>query len=968
MDPLVERSLSDLVEPYRARTRAPRARALAIGVVAVVAWGLLLARWGTPSARIGSGALAVGAAVLAAVLHRMARRRLADSRVALTRAADREAPAEVDRALRALSLLEQDNTGTSVELARLHFTRRLAQIPKVAVERGARRAQTALSAAAFALLVFGLASLFVGGWGLVEGADVLFARKGVAPVSLAYLGDVELRARPPQYLHEDEKRRAPYTDLALPRGTLVSFSGSPVHKGRALYLSDGKTEIPFVGDGSGRLVARWSLGESADLRVVARFGGVVIEEPEATHIESIPDLVPVVTVEGAPRTIKLAAEGDHAEIPLRFEARDDHGLREIHLVLRAGAREERRELSRLDGETRLERGGYALRTSDPFLKKTHVPVEVRVEARDNDTVTGPKWGKSEAITIIPPAVGEPEAMRLDALRKLRDRFVDSLASRMSRELPADAKERAAFVHADLAGVEEDGELLEATITTGYGPVKVPERLGALLRGQMDKVKAAAALVARTPSKGTHGALVKASERMALVSDAVLQGLALKDARATAGELADVADELALAALAAQRAEERAPATVRMASADVVLKSGAKSLSRMGSLGRDLGEIVPAYLLRVDRAKAKDDFVHAELAAKDLALRLHTPDPSFGARGSGGRAGGESGGSPGMPESSAPDEVEQAFDEAAGELGKLAMDHAGQMGKLDRATGGAPSPEEMKAFAEEAKKHAESVREAVKRLPNVGAGSDSWTGKGSAAKELAEQMARALETGNPADAVSSGKAAEGALDEAKRQAQRERWGFGGARGEAEVEDAKKKLEPELRWAEEKLAEMKRRAEERARPEIAKQADDEKKIADRARALGERGRGKDALPQKAVEKLDAAERAARDAARAMKSGDVKGAQKSQEEAQRQLELAKEALGKDASTERDRPGPSDKPRGHQDDVKGAPVGHADIPDKDAYKGPEEFRQRVMRGLGQPSGGRHKDALRRYAEGLLR
>jgi hypothetical protein len=45
-----------------------------------------------------------------------------------------------------------------------------------------------------------------------------------------------------------------------------------------------------------------------------------------------------------------------------------------------------------------------------------------------------------------------------------------------------------------------------------------------------------------------------------------------------------------------------------------------------------------------------------------------------------------------------------------------------------------------------------------------------------------------------------------------------------------------------------------------------------------------------------------------------------------------------------------------------------HADIPKADSHKGPEEFRRRVVKGLGQPSSGRLKDAVRRYAEGLLR
>lgn len=42
--------------------------------------------------------------------------------------------------------------------------------------------------------------------------------------------------------------------------------------------------------------------------------------------------------------------------------------------------------------------------------------------------------------------------------------------------------------------------------------------------------------------------------------------------------------------------------------------------------------------------------------------------------------------------------------------------------------------------------------------------------------------------------------------------------------------------------------------------------------------------------------------------------------------------------------------------------------IPNAREHKGPEEFRRRVVRGLGQPASGALKDAVHRYAEGLLR
>src|SRR6185437_16111946 len=99
------------------------------------------------------------------------------------------------------------------------------------------------------------------------------------------------------------------------------------------------------------------------------------------------------------------------------------------------------------------------------------------------------------------------------------------------------------------------------------------------------------------------------------------------------------------------------------------------------------------------------------------------------------------------------------------------EHAGNMGKVEQSLAAASTKEDLERLAEEAKKHAQKIRDAAKNLPSVGGGSDSWTSKGAAAKEHAEQMARALEQGNAADAAESGRSALAALEEAKRAAQR-----------------------------------------------------------------------------------------------------------------------------------------------------------------------------------------------------
>jgi hypothetical protein len=101
-------------------------------------------------------------------------------------------------------------------------------------------------------------------------------------------------------------------------------------------------------------------------------------------------------------------------------------------VLRSGDRELRRPLSTPQGSAVADRGGIELRADDAFLDQSYLPVEVTVEALDDDPVSGPKWGRSDALILLPPQIGEREVMRFRALRRARDRLTDLLADRLTR--------------------------------------------------------------------------------------------------------------------------------------------------------------------------------------------------------------------------------------------------------------------------------------------------------------------------------------------------------------------------------------------------------------------------------------------------------------------------------------------------------------------------------------------------------
>ena len=184
---------------------------------------------------------------------------------------------------------------------------------------------------------------------------------------------------------------------------------------------------------------------------------------------------------------------------------------------------------------------------------------------------------------------------------------------------------------------------------------------------------------------------------------------------------------------------------------------------------------------------------------------------------------------------------------------------------------------------------------------------------------------------------------------------------GGDGQRRVEGARRKIDAEEKWVEQALEQMRKRSSERARKQLEQGGDEEGKLADRARDLAQQGRDRGSLPQKTVDAVDDAERAARQAAEALRQGDAEKGLERQHEAQRSLEAASEQLREEDESSGSTPGE------REGDQWKSPRGRVNVPGSGAG-GPKEFRLRVVRGLGQPTSGALRDAVRRYAEGLLR
>jgi hypothetical protein len=957
--------LLGFAKTWRERVEGPERRAavaIAVGSVFALAH---LARIGSPAARLVTlAALFVifGALVVRAITSRRAWR---DPRKVVLRTVVTTDPDLGHRTLRAMRLVDRtlrDPSAGSENLARLHLDRTLARVQPDTIGERAARVGRLVGRVALAAGVLALTAVIAGPFRVVEGLDVLAARRSVAPVAFEWIDEPSLVGHPPEYLRQHDIMAEGPTQVELPYGTLLTIRGVPLHGGRKLVLVDGTSEVPFVDDASGRVVARWPLAGSTTIRVAARFGGVIIPEPTAIRVTSIADEAPVVLLEGAPRTVKLLETPD---IEVRYEADDDHGLREVHLVLRSAGREERRVLARLDGETRHDRGGHRIQVTDRFLKRAFAPVEISVEARDNDPLLGPKWGKSEIITVIPPVVGEPEALRFEALVRARDAFVDLMAFRIENDIrtKTEGGQRRAHVLRESDETNRAITELDEAMDQSFGGLRVPRRMRNLATGQTRKLREGLAREVRTANATNHDANRKLTENFTLALDSLVARLDVADSAGIAKRLADVADDAAEGASQARRPPEKMQGMTRLEASSGILDGGERELLRLGTLGRDLGEIVGNDLKRARRASGTEDFFHAELALRDLAARLRHPSPSFG----GGQRGGvEAGGGEGSEGS--PSEADQQLAQAEELIEELARDHGAEVSGVEAAMNSAESGDEVDKMRDEARQHAQAIRDAVRPLPRSGGEPNSVEAAAAAAREHAEAMADELERGTVGDAVKSGRNSLGALEQAKR-APADRFSFRKDTRE-DAKGAESKLEPEVKWLERVMEKLRQAASSRAAEDLKKGSPRENQLADRAKGIAGKGRGgSGALPGETLDDLSGAESAMREAARALSGAEGDRALERMKEAQRLLEMARSSGKGDESDEQpssegEHGGPSkDRSNGNDELAQDIP-----IPKAEDYKGPEAFRRRALEGLGGAVDPRLKDAVKRYAEGLLK
>jgi hypothetical protein len=250
------------------------------------------------------------------------------------------------------------------------------------------------------------------------------------------VGDIKLTYHYPTHMGRPERVVSSSTGhITAPRGTVirlqtsalipvigaqlrVQWRGEPSRSGLPLAVSHGRAldgRLPVTGDGSYRFEFR-----TPERRVVI--------DPIKHRIDLEPDAPPRPTLYGPPSDIEVTSRH---RLEIGYAVEDDYGVGQVSLAYQVGAQPAvRRQLWRGGSERRRNVVG----TVDWDLALIDLPPGARIaywiEALDNDMVSGPKSGRSEARFVRIYSAEEKHARILAQQQALLEQALRVLADRL----------------------------------------------------------------------------------------------------------------------------------------------------------------------------------------------------------------------------------------------------------------------------------------------------------------------------------------------------------------------------------------------------------------------------------------------------------------------------------------------------------------------------------------------------------
>lgn len=967
-------------------------RALLFGLAAAGALFFVASAWVGPTVDVGVSVAAwatVGLALLGVVVWaaRPLARLRGDGAVRLLATVD---PSLASRTRSALELARQDHAPHSADLVAAHAARVeevLAAVePRDAVPIGAsvrlRLGLAALALAGAAAGVFGIDRATAGAFALLHPG----AQEGRARV--ASIGaDVRAALRYPAYM-DRAPREIEGARIEAPAGTIVQWSMRPrVPLARAtLTTPEGAVRLS---ESEGRWTGRFVVRTAGALTLEARdLEGRPLRDATARAVVLEPDHAPIVKLLSPLEDLMLE---DSATVTFDVEARDDHGLDGVVLVVGLPGGAEQRvpfppalpvdPMATLGGAPPSDDEALAYRgvtEVDPLALGARPGDVLRVwaEAADRDDVDGPNIGRSSEILLTLASEGSERAERIETLSSAVDAALGALADRLEAPVPeADAPARARHETVDASG-QRLADVLDALHEDAADPALaalVPEMRRDLRRARESERRQYGRTLAN------HGRRVSSDQRLvtlleddALALADLLAAAKLEDAAAIARELESLRREMASLLAEVRRTDSPEARQALMAA----LRRAQRRMQELQQRLAAMREDVPSEFLNAD---ALGDQEEAAAALDALDEALERGDLDAAARHM--------------------LDLEREIDALARSLQQAESDFGGdRFGPRQRAM--AEALDRLVGLEAEERTLAErsdDVRRQAAQTALDAAGEET----AAAARALAERAAEAREALDRVDPTPLGPAdretlerarqrltdtqdalGNGDLGEARAMAEEAHADatrlardleisammFGGRRGEV-AEAARRagaasgrtrQLTQELDDALPRLDEHIDRAQ---REQLRADGDRQRRATEAAEALREAFAAEpDGAPlsPRGVEAMEGITEAMRDARQALQRGEPVGASRAQHEASRQLTELREELERNQNPNGGGGGEGGEPSPPSERVR--------IPGAEEPRGADELRRRLLEAMRSRAPRGYEDAVRRYYEDLLR
>lgn len=378
---------------------------------------------------------------------------------------------------------------------------------------------------------------------------------------------------------------------------LEAWSTKEVAKAKILF-DEGK-EVPVKIDGR-KLHSNLVLFQSQKYQILVEDPLGFRNRPISYEMRVRPDGFP---------TIEILSPGEDLEIngdetlPLEFSGRDDFGIQEVTLVIRAGDRPDRLTVQRDVNKKLIARERYNWDLGRLGLREGDEAI-YHLEVLDNDTISGPKIGSSRALRLRLKNLKGEHKQVAEMLRELSERMVDFLADHLERPSSGDREpvqqrespDRGFEQKADemMARIEEAMRRTEKDRLSDFATWSDLEALKRNLRfTKEDLLKKQAEASSPEEKARLHDEISSELERMSLLSEEISK-------RLKAQEMASTAQDLL-------KSQERLMDSLdRLKSGDKNLDSVLKEISQLANLLGSLQQALSQFASRLP-----DEFINNE---------------------------------------------------------------------------------------------------------------------------------------------------------------------------------------------------------------------------------------------------------------------------------------------------------------------------------------------------------------------